>query len=110
MIGTLVNEFLFYPLFRDWLPSILKRIGIASFLSLVLSIVFIIVQSFEVLHRNEVINILSFMTSGLLSNYFLCAMLELVCAQAPYNMRRLSAAYNYGLKFFVLYIIMQANI
>ncbi len=91
MIGTLVNEFLIYPLFRDKFPSILKRIGIASFLSLVLSIVFIM-QSFEVLHRNEVITVLSFVSKGLLSNFFFCAMLELVCAQAPYNMRRLFAA------------------
>ncbi len=30
MICTLVTEFVFYPLFRDRFPSILKRIGIAS--------------------------------------------------------------------------------
>ena len=92
MICTLVNEFFFYPLFRDRFPSILKRIGIASFLSLVLSIVFIIVQSLEVLHKKEVITIISLMMKGLLGNIFFCAMLELVCAQAPYNMRRLFAA------------------
>ena len=92
MIGTLVNEFLIYPLFRNKLPSILKRIGIASFLSLVLSIVFVIMQSFEVLHRNEVITVLSFIIKGLLANFCFSAMLELVCAQAPYNMRRLFAA------------------
>ncbi len=70
MIGTLVNEFVFYPLFRDRFPSILKRIGIASFLSLVLSIVFIIVQSLEVLHKKEVLTILSLMMNGLLGNLF----------------------------------------
>ncbi len=37
--------------------------------------------------------VISFVSSGLLSNVFLCAMLELVCAQAPYNMRRLFAVY-----------------
>ena len=98
MICTLVNECFFYPLFRDRFPSILKRLGIASFLSLVLSIVFVIMQSLEILHRREVITILSFMTRGLLENLFLCAILELVCAQAPYNMRRLFAAYM-GLNF-----------
>ncbi len=89
MIGTLVNEFFFYPLFRDRLPSILKRIGIASFLSLVSSIVFIIMQSSEILHKDDVITIFFVTTEGVLANYFFRAMLELVCAQAPYNMRRL---------------------
>ena len=86
MICTLVTEFVFYPLFRDRFPSILKRIGIASFLSLVSSIVFIIVQSLEVLHKKEVLTILSLMMKGFLGNLFFCAMVELVCAQAPYNM------------------------
>ncbi len=97
MIGILVNEFLFYPLLRDKLPSILKRIGVASFLSIALSTGFIILESMETLHRNEVIelvkSVLSFVSKGLLSNIFLCAILELVCAQAPYNMRRLFTAY-----------------
>ncbi len=98
MISTLVTEFIFYPLFRDRFPSILKRIGIASFLSLSLSIVFIIVQSLEALHKKEVLTILSLMMKGFLGNVFFCAMVELVCAQAPYNMRRLFAAYM-GLNF-----------
>ncbi len=33
------------------------------------------------------------MSSGLLSNVFLSAIMEFVCAQAPYNMRRLFTAY-----------------
>ncbi len=33
MVSVLVNEFFVYPLFRDRLPSILKRIGVCSFLS-----------------------------------------------------------------------------
>ena len=93
MISTLINEFLIYPLLRDRLPSILKRIGSISFLSLMLSIVLILIQLFEVLHKNEAISILSFVSSGLLSNFFLCALMELVCAQAPYNMRRLFAVF-----------------
>ena len=97
MISVLVNEFFVYPLFRDRLPSILKRIGVGSFLSLVLSIGFIILESFQVSHSYEAIesvkSVISFVSSGLLSNVFLCAMLELVCAQAPYNMRRLFAVY-----------------
>ncbi len=78
MISTLINEFLIYPLLRDRLPSILKRIGSISFLSLMLSIVLILIQLFEVLHKNEAISILSFVSSGLLSNFFLCALMELV--------------------------------
>ncbi len=97
MIGILVNEFFVYPLFRDRLPSILKRIGVGSFLSLVLGIGFIILESFQVSHSYEAIelvkSVISFVSSGLLSNFFFRAMLELVCAQAPYNMRRLFAVY-----------------
>ncbi|XP_064401296.1 solute carrier family 15 member 4-like [Halichondria panicea] len=91
MIGILVNEFFIYPLFRDKLPSILKRIGVGSFLSLVLSIGFIILESFEAMGLIE--TVISFVSNGLLSTLFLCAMLELFCAQAPYNMRRLFAVY-----------------
>ncbi|XP_064401299.1 solute carrier family 15 member 4-like [Halichondria panicea] len=97
MIGILVNEFFIYPLFKDRLPSILKRIGVASFFSLVLSIGFIILESFQVMEMVE--TVISFVSNGLLSTLFLCAILELVCAQAPYNMRRLFAVYmliNYG--------------
>ena len=97
MIGILVYEFFIYPLFRDKLPSILKRIGVGSFLSLVLSIGFIILESFEAMGLIE--TVISFVSNGLLSALFLCAMLEFVCAQAPYNMRRLFAVYiliNYG--------------
>ncbi len=97
MIGILVNEFFFYPLLRDRLPSILKKIGAGSFLSLVLSMCFIIQESFEVFRSYEAIelvkSVISFVSKGLLSNIFLCAILELVCAQAPYNMRRLFTAY-----------------
>ncbi len=82
MIGTPINEFLIYPLLRDRLPSILKRIGIASFLSLVLSIGFTILQSFEISHSYEAIGLVKcvifFVSSGLLSNIFLCAVLVLV--------------------------------
>ncbi len=91
MIGILINEFFIYPLFRVRLPSILKRIGVGSFLSLVLSIGFIILESFEAMGLVE--TVISFVSNGLLSTLFLCAMLELVCAQAPYNMQRLFAVY-----------------
>ena len=97
MINILINEFFFYPFFRDKFPSILKRIGVGSFLSLVLSVGYIILESFQVSHSYEAIELVksltSFALSGLLSNFFLCAILELVCAQAPYNMRRLFAVY-----------------
>ncbi len=62
-----------------------------------MSICFIILESFQVFHSYEAIElvktVLSFVSSGLLSNIFLCAVLEFVCAQAPYNMRRLFTAY-----------------
>ena len=39
ILWTLLHEFLIFPLLRDRLPSILKKIGIASFLSVVVSLI-----------------------------------------------------------------------
>ncbi len=68
--------------------------------SLFLSIGFIILESFSGLNSHsyeaiELVKIVIFRVkiNDLLSNFFLCVMLELVCAQSPYNMRRLFAVY-----------------
>ena len=93
IIGTLVFEFVIYPFVRDRLPSILRRIGAASFLVVVLNIVSLVVS--VVRHYDSSVNItVVFVTvlqvmSGLLTTILLPATVEFVCAQSPYSMRAL---------------------
>ena len=95
-IGTLVYEFVIYPFARNKLPSILKRIGIASFLIVIVSVVSLIVS--VVSHFESSVdsfwldNILDVVT-GLSSMVLLSAAFEFVCAQSPYNMRTLVTGY-----------------
>ena len=96
VIGTLVYEFAIYPAVVNRIPSILKRIGIVSFLLVIMSFVYLILEVIH-LHGNKqamwAIVILYSIVEGLLILLFSCALLELVPAQAPYNMRGLFAGY-----------------
>ncbi len=79
---------------RNKLPSILRRIGIISLFITTLSVVFLIL---ELLQNNYdklvaikyVIIVLNSISTGVLTMLLFSAMMELVCAQAPYNMRGL---------------------
>ena len=96
VIGTLVYEFAIYPAVVNRIPSILKRIGIVSFLTVISSCMYLILEVIH-LYGNEqamwTTNILYSIVEGLLILLFSCALLELVPAQAPYNMRGLFAGY-----------------
>ena len=96
-IGTLVYEFVIYPLARNKLPSILKRIGLASFLNVVLSVFSLIVS--VVCHFDSSLNsvwqdVILEVVAGLSSMVLLSAAFEFVCAQSPYNMRTLATGYS----------------
>ena len=99
IIGTLIHEFVIYPVVGSVTSSIFKRIGLASFLITATSVLFLVVEivrnfygDYE--HVAEWITIVLFSVSkGWLTLLLFCALLELVCAQAPYNMRGLFAAY-----------------
>ena len=100
-IGTTAFEFLIYPLFRNWLPNIFKKIGIISFSNIAVSTLLL---TAELLHTyipdSTVIWILSVLLSkvtALLDQFLITAMLELVCAQSPYNMRGFFAGYMFFL-------------
>ncbi|XP_064401489.1 solute carrier family 15 member 4-like [Halichondria panicea] len=94
MVWTVFYEFVLYPVIRNRLPSILRRIGIISLFITALSIVFLILK---LLQNNEgdlvaikyVTIILNSISQGLLTMLLASTMMELVCAQAPYNMRGL---------------------
>ena len=92
MVWTVFYEFILYPVIRNRLPSILRKIGIISFLITTLNIVFVILGLVHYYHSDlvaveYVIVILHSVSQGLFMMLLASAMLQLVCAQAPYNMR-----------------------
>ena len=92
IIGTLVYEFVIYPFVRNKLPSILKRIGSASFLIIVLNIVSLVLSvviHFDSTLDDTVWRSVLHVISGLLTVVLLPAIFEFICAQSPYNMRGL---------------------
>ena len=96
IIGTLVYEFVIYPFVRNKLPSILKRIGSASFLIIVLSVVSLVLS--VVIHFDSTLDDTVWQSvlrviSGLLTVVLLPAIFEFICAQSPYNMRGLITGY-----------------
>ena len=95
MVWTVFYEFVLYPVIRNKLPSILRRIGIISLFITTLSVVFLILELVQNNYGDKlvaikyVIIVLNSISTGVLTMLLLSTMLELVCAQAPYNMRGL---------------------
>ncbi len=94
IVWTILYEFAIYPLIRNRLPSILKRIGIISSLITAFSFVLLLLEvahnyAGNVVAINSVVIILYVVFTGLLPLLLVSTMLEFVCAQAPYNMRGL---------------------
>ena len=109
-IGTLVYEFVIYPFVRNKLPSILRRIGAASLLVVVLSINIVSLVVSVVGHYNGTVDslvwrdILLQVMKGLLIMVLMSSALEFVCAQSPYNMRTLVIGYATLLLFLSIFI------
>ena len=97
VIGTLVYEFFIYPFARNRLPSILKRIGAVSFVTIVLNLVSLVLSVLR--HYHCPVNTMLWQQvvlqamSGPLMFVLLSAVLEFVCAQSPYNMRAIVTGY-----------------
>ncbi len=94
MVWTVLYEFVLYPVIRNKLPSILRRIGIISLFITTLSIVFLILgvlQNYygDLVAVKDVSIVINSFSRGVLTMLLVSTMLELVCAQAPYNMRGL---------------------
>ena len=102
-VGTLIYEFVIYTFVRNKLPSILRRIGVASLLVVVLSIVSLVVS--VVSHYDGTVDplvwhdIILQVMNGLLTMVLMSSALEFVCAQSPYNMRTLVIGYTVLLLF-----------
>ena len=107
-IGTTAFEFLIYPLFRNWLPNILKKIGIISFSNIAVSTLLLTANLLNPhFPDTTVLWILSIVLSkvlALLDLFLITAMLELVCAQSPYNMRGFFAGYMFFLAGLSLFL------
>ncbi len=108
MITTLLFELVIYPIIGHKLPTILKRIGIVSFLVTVISVLLLLLELVH--HYVEDENVVEW-TKTILFNVsigvliFLCgAVIELVCAQAPHNMRGLFFGYIAVIFFIALLI------
>ena len=99
IVWTLLHEFLIFPLLRDRLPSILKRIGIASFLSVVVSLICLILKFINYHFEGGSIAIdwtvlvVYKSLQGLIGQTFVTSVLEFICSQSPYSMRGLLTAY-----------------
>ena len=102
-LGFVAYEFVIYPLIRNRLPSILKRIGAASLVTTLVSFVCFILKLVHYLsHSSEtatewIILFLSYVIGGLLFQMLLTSMIEFLCAQSPYNMRGMLASVNLSL-------------
>ena len=99
IFATLVFEFIIYPLARNKLPSILKRITAVPLISTFVSFVYLIYNLVHYLsHSSEttgewIVHYLLFAVSSILFQVLLTSFLEFVCAQSPYNMRGLMASF-----------------
>ena len=95
LLGGVAYEFVIYPFIRNRLPSILKRIGAASFLIIfTTSISFSLKMAHYFSHSTEtatqwIAQIFQQLTRGVLSQFVVTLILEFTCAQSPYNMRGL---------------------
>ncbi len=95
-----MHEFLIFPLLRDRLPSILKRIGIASFLFVVVSLICFILKlinyyQFEgsSIAIDWTVSVLYGSMQGLIAQTFVTSVFEFICSQSPYSMKGLLMAY-----------------
>ena len=99
ILETLVFEFIIYPLAKNKLPSILKRITAVPLISTFVSFAYLIYKLVNYLsHSNEttgewIIHYLLFAVSSILFQVLLTSSFEFVCAQSPYNMRGLMVSF-----------------
>ncbi len=98
MMKSLIYEFIIYPLVRNRLPSMLKQIGIASFLAILLNIthvcwrvtgLYIDIQQSSDWFLNSSYIVIMFISQSIISTVY-----EFVCAQSPYSKRGILIGYT----------------
>ncbi len=104
MLCILTNEFIIYPLLRNKLPSILRRVTIVSLASAILYTTVFIFRLLQYLHKIQdiatTILYVQLIFDSVLLPMLISAILELVCAQTPYKMRGLLTGYTNVLVLF----------
>ena len=99
IFATLAFEFLVYPLAKNKLPSILKRITAVPLIFTLISLVCFFLKLANYLsHSSEtttswIVIVLHTVMSGILLQVLLTAVLEFMCAQSPYHMRGLLVSF-----------------
>ena len=114
IIVTLVHEFAIYPLIRNRLPSILKRIGIISFIIFIVNSVKLVlataISSYSTaissysLDLSPWSNIAYSVIFSVIFVFLLTTVLEFICAQSPYKMRGLLLGYTMLLYIISIYV------
>ena len=100
IIANMAYEFGVYPIVRNRLPNVLKRIGITVLLFLILNSAYFIFNmtdffypEMRILQQPQWPHIVYSILNGIVTLFFLSGVVEFVCAQAPYNMRGLLTGY-----------------
>ena len=95
ILTTFAFEFLVYPLAKNNLPNILKRITAVPLIFTLVSLVCFFLKLASYLSDSSetttawIVNVLYTVMSGILSQVLLTAVFEFMCAQSPYHMRGL---------------------
>ena len=93
LLTTFTFEFLVYPLVKNKLPSILKRITIVPLIFTLVSFVCLMLELthyFSYLSKTTtmwIVSILHNSMTGILFQVLFTSLLEFMCAQSPYHMR-----------------------
>ena len=99
LLTTIIFEFLVYPLAKNELPSILKRIALVPLIFTFISFVCLILELTHYFsNSNEyvsmwIVSILYNSTTGILFQVLFTSLLEFMCAQSPYHMRGLLVSF-----------------
>ena len=105
LLTTFTFEFLVYPLAKNKLPSILKRITVVPLIFALVSFVCLILELthyFSNLTETTtmwIVSILYNSLTGILFQVLLTSLLEFMCAQSPYHMRGLLLSFTLPLIF-----------
>ena len=94
-LWTFVHEFFVYPLFRNKLPSILKRIGASFWIITFVCFSCCVLKLAQFLSNSDavitgwIVSVLYYSATGILGQVLVTSGFEFMCAQSPYNMRGL---------------------
>ena len=98
-LTSMVYEFGVYPIIRNKLPNVLRRIGITALLVMFLNSVYLILNTIDYFHHDVLLQVPSpyiafSILNGITTLFLFAGALEFVCAQSPYNMRGLLTGYT----------------